>query len=349
MDIYRRAVGETEPPYFIAEAGINHNGDLNLAEDLVDAAAAAGADAVKFQTFSADRLVTDSAPAADYQQEQTGVGNQREMLKQYELDQTAHEHLQSYCVEQDITFLSTPFDPDSVDLLVDLGVPALKLGSGELDNHPLLKHAAAKDLPLIVSTGMGTMEEVHAAHKCIRAVDPDADVIFLHCTTAYPCDIAEVNLRAMQTMAEELPVPVGYSDHTTLAETPALAVAAGAVVVEKHFTMDRSLPGPDHEASLEPDELKRAVEIVRNADRALGSADKQPVRAEEDTAFVVRKSLHAARQIEAGEPLTKDDIEITRPADGLEPAAYERVLGQELAEPLEPGEPITDQSLMNNQ
>lgn len=328
-------------PYFIAEAGVNHNGDIELAEKLVDAAAAAGADAVKFQTFSADRLVTDDAPTADYQRKQTSADKQRELLEQYELNRGSHEHLQSYCDERGITFLSTPFDPKSTDLLVDLGVPILKLGSGELDNYPLLEHAAATDLPLVVSTGMGTMAEVRDAYERVRAVDPSTEVIFLHCTTSYPCDVADVNLRAMQTMAEELPVPVGYSDHTTLPETPALATAAGAVVVEKHFTVDRSLPGPDHEASLEPDELTRAVELTETAATALGTPRKQPTDAERDTINKTRKGLYATEAIPADTEIDTRHVDVLRPASGLSPRHYDAVVGARTTSRVAAGEPIT--------
>jgi Sialic acid synthase len=292
LSIGGQPINPDGPAYFVAEAGVNHNGDLNLAEGLVDAAATAGADAVKLQMFSADRLVTDDAPTADHQQEQTGVESQRDISEQHELNRAAHEYLQSYCNEQEITFLSTPFDPESVDLLVDLGVPAIKLGSGELDNYPLLEHAAATGLPLIVSTGMRPMEEVHAAHERVRAVDPDVDVAFLHCVTAYSCDVADVHLRVMQTMAAELWVPAGYSDHTTLPETPMPAVAAGVAVVGKQFTMDRTVPGPDCAASLEPDELARAVGLIETATTALNTPEKHPTEAERAFPVPVREYGH---------------------------------------------------------
>lgn len=292
LSIGGQPINPDGPAYFVAEAGVNHNGDLNLAEGLVDAAATAGADAVKLQMFSADRLVTDDAPTADHQQEQTDVESQRDISEQHELNRAAHEHLQSYCNEQEITFLSTPFDPESVDLLVDLGVSAIKLGSGELDNYPSLEHAAATGLPLIVGTGMGAMEVVHATHERVRAVDPAVDVAFLHCATVYPYDTADVNLCAMQTMAAELSVPVGYSDHTTLPETPTLVVAAGAAIVEKHFTVDRTLPGPDHAASLEPDELARTVDLVETATTALNTPERRPTEAERAFPAPVREHGH---------------------------------------------------------
>jgi N-acetylneuraminate synthase/N,N'-diacetyllegionaminate synthase len=326
--------------YVIAEAGVNHNGSIEMAENLIDAAADSGADAVKFQTFSADRLVTTDAAKADYQTESTGEGSQYEMLKQYELDRAAHERLMSYCEEREITFLSSPFDPESADMLADLGVSAIKIGSGELDNHPLLKHVAEFGLPLIVSTGMGTMEEVYAAHDTIRSVDPNIEVAFLHCTSSYPCSITDVNLRAMETMMDELAVPVGYSDHTTLPETPAFAVAAGAAIVEKHFTLDSTLPGPDHKASLEPPELSRAVELVEAAFQSRGSSVKKPTEAELENRSVVRKSLHAAVDIPAGTQLEEQHITVVRPATGLSPSNFSTVLGAQTVKELQAGEPI---------
>ncbi|RJX47970.1 N-acetylneuraminate synthase [Halonotius pteroides] len=328
--------------YFIAEAGVNHNGGIETAEELIDVAVESGADAVKFQTFSADRLVTKDAVKAEYQTETTGEGSQYEMLKRYELDRSAHKRLMAYCDDRNITFLSTPFDPESADMLADLGVPAIKLGSGELDNHPLLEHVAGLDLPMIVSTGMGTMDEVHAAHDAIRSVAPDASVVFLHCTSAYPCSVDKVNLRAMETMIDELDTPVGYSDHTTLPETPALAVAAGATVVEKHFTLDSTLPGPDHEASLEPAELDRAVEMTRIASRLRGDAEKQPTNIELDNSSTIRKSLHASVDIPAGTRLNENHIDILRPATGISPVFYKDLLGTETVAAVQQGNPLTN-------
>ncbi|MFC5970115.1 N-acetylneuraminate synthase [Halomarina salina] len=328
--------------YVVAEAGVNHDGDVSQAERLVDAAVAAGADAVKFQTFVADRLATPDAPKAPYQEETTGEQSQYEMLRSLELPRSAHERLQSYCRDQGIEFLSTPFDVESATLLDDLDVPRVKLGSGELDNHPLLRHVARFGRPMVVSTGMGTMGEVHDALAAIRNANPDVPVTFLHCTTAYPAALDEVNLRAMVTMADELPTPVGYSDHTTRVEVPALAVAAGATVVEKHFTLDRTLPGPDHRASLEPDELAAAVSLVRDAETALGSPEKRPTGTERENRPVVRKSLHAATDVAAGERFTADNVSVTRPADGLPPRTYDAVLGATASVALDAGAAITD-------
>lgn len=341
MKIGDTPLGPAHSPFFISEAGVNHNGNIDMAKELIDVAADAGADAVKFQTFSADRLVTPEAPKAEYQTETTGGGEQYDMLKRYELGRRSHETLIEYCDDNNITFLSTPFDKRSVDMLEDLGVPALKLGSGELDNYPLLEHAAATGLPMIVSTGMGTMAEVKTAYDRIREVDDSTDVAFLHCTTSYPCDLDDVNLRAMETMSEELPVPVGFSDHTLLPETPALAVAAGATVVEKHFTMDRSLPGPDHKASLEPDELAHAVDLFERAATVLGSAEKRPTDSEREIMDKSRKGLHAASNISSGSEITTDHIDVLRPATGLSPSRYDEVEGACATADIGAGEPIT--------
>ena len=345
MKVGEQEIGTSQRPFFIAEAGVNHNGDLDTAKDLIDLAADAGADAVKFQTFSADRLVTPEASKAEYQTETTGEGSQYEMLKRYELDREFHEILFEYCEQKDIMFLSTPFDRESADMLKDLGVNAIKLGSGELDNIPLIKHVSQFGFPLIVSTGMGTLDEVIAAHEAIQSVNSDPDVVFLHCTSAYPCSIDDVHLRAMRTMEKELGTLVGYSDHTTLPETPALAVAAGACVLEKHFTLDSDLPGPDHEASLEPDELSKSINLVNVAYRMLGYSEKQPTPVELDNLKKTRKSLHAAVDIPKGTQIQAEHLEIIRPADGVSPTRYDNILGARTKKNIERGEPITGEVL----
>jgi N-acetylneuraminate synthase/N,N'-diacetyllegionaminate synthase len=341
MRIGRSRIGPDAPPYFVAEAGVNHDGDVDVAERLIDAAAEAGADAVKFQTFDADRLVTSDAATADYQAEATGETSQRELLRRCELDRAAHGRLLDRCRERGIAFLSTPFGTDSADLLADLGVPAIKLGSGDLDNHPLLEHVAEFGIPMIVSTGMGTMAEVRAAREAIGSVAPDRDLCLLHCTSAYPCDPDEVNLRAMEAMAAEFSVPVGYSDHTTFVETPALAIAAGAAVVEKHFTLDSTRAGPDHEASLEPDELASAVDLAETAGRMRGDPEKRPTATERRNRSVTRKSLRAAHDLPAGTEVTPEDVRIARPADGLAPRHLDRLLGTTLAGTVRVEEPFT--------
>ena len=326
--------------YFIAEAGVNHDGDLAQARELVDAAADAGADAVKFQTFAADRLVSPDAPKAEYQEETDEADSQYEMLRRLELPPTAHDELIEYCADRGIQFLSTPFDPESADLLDDLDLPAIKLGSGELDNVPLLRHVAGFGRPLLISTGMGTLEEVQTALDTVREAGSPPVALF-HCTSAYPAPLEDVNLRAMQTMDEAFDVPVGYSDHTTAVETPALAVAAGARLVEKHFTLDKTLPGPDHAASLEPDELARAVSLVRDATTALGRPEKRPTETETANRDVIRKSLHATTTIERGEHFDRSNVSVVRPADGLAPGELDALVGHRTTTTLEAGDPVT--------
>ncbi|QZA89091.1 N-acetylneuraminate synthase [Salinarchaeum sp. IM2453] len=347
MEIDGTHIGSGQSPYFIAEAGVNHNGDVELAKKLIEVAADAGADAVKFQTFSADRLVSDQAEAAEYQQEQAGFESQKAMLEQYELDKSEHYELIEYANSHNITFLSTPFDKDSADMLRELGVPAIKIGSGDLTNHPLLKHVATYDVPLIVSTGMSTMDEIKEAYDAIQSVDPDPDIIFLHCTSSYPCELNDVNLRAMKTMKEELPTPIGYSDHTTLIETPAFATIAGAQIIEKHFTLSSSLPGPDHAASLEPDELNAAVELTRDAHKILGHPEKRPVDSELESQTKSRKSIHAAKDLSAGTTLTQDSVTITRPNHGIPPYALDDVIDQKLVVDVDQDQPITYETLDN--
>lgn len=345
MEIDGVTIGEGSV-YFIAEAGVNHNGDMALAEELIKTAADAGANAVKFQTFTADRLVTERAEKADYARETTDdAESQREMLRRYELSANEHRELQAHCAANDITFLSTPFDPESADLLDEIGVPAVKVGSGELDNRPLLKHIAGFGRPMIVSTGMGTMEEVRDAHGFIVGANSDVEVALLHCTSAYPARMEDVNLRAMCAMAGEFPVPIGYSDHTRAVETPGFAVAAGARIVEKHFTLDRSLPGPDHEASLEPDRLRETVRIAREAAVVRGSDEKRPTPTELENRPVTRKSLHSTAVIEPGDSFMPENTAVKRPADGLPPTELERTLGRTAAVALGPGDPITEECI----
>lgn len=277
-------MGSGRPCFIIAEAGVNHNGSLDLALKLVDAAVAAGADAVKFQTFRADRLVTLHAPKAAYQSETTGgAESQFEMLRKLELDERGHRALVDHCASRGIAFLSTPFDEESADILETLGVPAYKLPSGELTNLPFLRHVAQKKRPMIMSTGMATMEEVGKAVEAVRIAEC-TDLILLHCVSAYPADPADVNLRAMATLAESFGVPVGYSDHTLGIEVALAAVAMGACILEKHFTLDRSLPGPDHRISAEPAELATLVASARKVEAALGNGVKRPSLSEADTA-----------------------------------------------------------------
>ena len=317
IDLNGRRLGHGHPCFVIGEAGVNHNGSLDRALQLVDAACEAGADAVKFQTFNADRLVTADAPKAVYQQKNTASGeSQLEMLRSLELSESDHVRLLAHCKRRGIQFLSTPFDELSADLLADLGVPLFKIPSGELTNHPFLEHVARKRLPLIVSTGMSCLSEVEAA---VRTIESNGNplIALLHCVSNYPADPADVNLRAMDTMRKAFQVPVGYSDHTLGNDIAIAAVALGACIIEKHFTLDRNLPGPDHKASLEPRELREVVRSIRSVESALGTGRKVPAPSEANTAAVARKSVVAARLIEAGELIDAKSLAMKRPGTGL--------------------------------
>jgi N-acetylneuraminate synthase/N,N'-diacetyllegionaminate synthase len=325
-----RPLGPGHPCYLIAEAGVNHNGDLDLALRLVDLAAEAGADAVKFQTFRAAELATAEAPKAAYQAERTGAGeSQRAMLERLELSPDAHRALIARATERGIRFLSTPFERESADLLERLDLPAFKLPSGELTNLPFLAHVARKGRPLILSTGMATLGEVEAALLAIRAAG-DPPVAVLHCVSAYPAPAAQANLRAMETLAKAFGGIVGYSDHTEGLEVPLAAVAMGASIVEKHFTLDRSLPGPDHAASLEPEQLKALVRGIRIVESAFGDGRKAPTELERETARVARKSLAAALDLPAGTVLEAHHLSAKRPGTGLSPALESLLLGRTL-------------------
>ena len=330
VQIGNKLIGPGQPVFVIAEAGVNHNGDLKMARALIDVAIVAGADAVKFQTFQADRLVTPDAPKAEYQLQTTGEGeSQLEMLRRLELSANAHRELQSYCDKRGIVFLSTPFDEDAVELLDELGVPAFKISSGDLTNSPLLEYVARKGKPVILSTGMSELSELIEAVSVLNTAGCENPVL-LHCVSNYPADPAEVNLRAMQTMRAAFDVPVGFSDHTQGIDVALAAVALGACVIEKHFTLDRTLAGPDHRASLEPAELRELVRSIRRVESALGSGRKMPVASEIETAKIARRSLVAARDIPAGAILERDMITMRRPGTGMSPATIESMLGRKV-------------------
>lgn len=318
------------PPrcYVIAEAGVNHNGDVELAKKLIDLAADAGADAVKFQTFRADRLASADAPKATYQKRTTGAKqSQRDMLKGLELDEKAHQRLFAHASKRRITFLSTPFDAPSVELLTKLGVPAFKVGSGDLTNLPLLRLIAAQRKPVIVSTGMSTLNEAKAAVKALQ--DGGAsEVAALHCVSAYPAPSDEANLRAMATMSEALGVPIGFSDHTLGTETGLAAVALGARVLEKHVTLDRGMKGPDHATSLEADDFTLFVKQIRTIEKAFGDGTKRPMPSEEDIARVARRSLVLTGDVRAGQKIAATDLEARRPATGISPMRIDDVVGK---------------------
>ena len=328
VEIAGRLIGPGQPCFIIAEAGVNHNGEVKLAKQLVDAAVEAKADAVKFQTFKAERLATASAPKARYQWQTTRrEESQLEMLRRLELSPDAHRELADYCRRRGILFLSTPFDPESVELLAALGVAAFKVSSGDLTNLPLLMHVAGKGKPMIVSTGMSTLSEVEAAIHAIRQAS-ECGVVLLHCVSSYPAPAASVNLLAMHTMASAFHLPVGYSDHTMGIEVALAAVALGACVIEKHLTLDRRLSGPDHAASIEPAELVALVRGIRLIESALGDGRKVPAPEERDVAAVARKSLVAARHIPSGSTLTEEVIAVKRPGTGLPPAMLRQVVGR---------------------
>ncbi|EMI41812.1 sialic acid synthase [Rhodopirellula sp. SWK7] len=315
-----RFVGEGHGCFVIAEAGVNHNGSIQRALELIDCAADAGADAVKFQTFESTQLVTRDAPQAAYQQKNLGIKqSQLEMLRQLELSRDDHERLIGHCQSRGIHFMSTPFDEPSVDLLVELGVDVFKIPSGEMTNTPFLAHVASKGLPLIVSTGMCSLGDVEVAVDTIESAG-NQDFVLLHCVSNYPADPATVNLRAMATMRSAFGHPVGYSDHTMGIDISVAAAALGACVLEKHFTLDRTLPGPDHKASLEPSELVQLIKSIRTVESALGTGVKQATSAEKETARAARKSLVAATHIPAGAELTESLLAIKRPGTGLPPS-----------------------------
>ncbi len=328
--------------FVIAEAGVNHNGSLERALAMVDAAAEAGADAVKFQTFSADALVTRDAPKAGYQVETTGAGeSQYDMLKRLELSESDHDALVARCRERAIVFMSAAFDPASLSLLARLGIDRVKVPSGEMTNVPYLRRVAALGLPVLLSTGMATLDEVRAALEVLeRAGCPRERVTVLHCTTEYPTPPEDVNLRAMLTMRDELGVRVGYSDHTEGIAVPVAAVALGAEVIEKHFTLDRGLPGPDHRASLEPAELAEMVSAIRVVERSLGDGVKRPSETETANAAVARKSIVAARAIRAGETLDADALAVKRPGTGVSPLRWDEVVGTVATRDYAPDEPV---------
>lgn len=321
-------IGPGSPVFIIAEAGVNHSGAPDLAVRLVDAAADAGADAVKFQTFRAAAVATPAAPMAAYQARPAGAaGSQLDLLARLELSVEGHRRAAARCRERGIVFLSSPADPPSADLLREIGVPAFKVGSGNLTNNPLLEHLARTGRPLIISTGMATLDEVAVAVAVARAAGA-RELVVLHCVSEYPADPAAVNLRAMATMREAFAVPVGYSDHTLGAEVSLAAVALGACVIEKHLTLDRSLPGPDHQASLEPVEFTALVRSVRTVEACLGDGVKRPSPAEEATRAVVRKSLVAAVAIPAGTLVTPELLAVRRPGTGMAPGRMGEVVGR---------------------
>lgn len=330
IKISERWIGPGYPCFIIAEAGVNHNGDVTMAKQLVDVAAEVGADAIKFQTFKAERLVTPDAPKANYQRETTSAHeSQFEMLRRLELSEEEHADLIAYCQERNILFMSTPFDELSADLLDDLGVPIYKVPSGEINNTFYLKHIASKGKPVIISTGMSYLGEVEKAISAVEDVG-NSQFVLLHCVSNYPADAEDVNLRAMVSMATAFNALVGYSDHTTGSEIAIASVALGACVLEKHFTLDRSLPGPDHRASIEPEQLAALIKDIRSVEAALGDGRKRPAASETNTLSVARKSLVAAMDLRAGTVLAENMVAARRPGTGLPPTLCHILIGRSL-------------------
>lgn len=330
FDLGGRGIGAGHPCFVIAEAGVNHNGDVARAVEMVRAAARAGADAIKFQTFRADELVTAAAPMADYQARNIGrTSNQMEMLASLELPYRDFERLMAVCAQEGIRFLTTVADVTSARQMHSAGLQAFKLGSGELTNLPLLREVSSMGLPVLLSTGMATLDEVAEAVATLERSAPPAFAL-LHCVSAYPAPCEESNLRAIRTLREVFGVPVGLSDHTLGWEVALAGVALGASIVEKHFTLDRALPGPDHSSSLEPDELRRMIEQLRRVESALGDGVKRPTASEHNTREVARRSLVLRRALPAGATLGLDDVACKRPGTGIAPSDLDAVIGMRL-------------------
>lgn len=314
--------------FIIAEAGVNHNGDINIAKKLVDEAVLAGADAVKFQTFKAENLVCRNASKAEYQLDTTDKDEtQFDMLKKLELTEKMHVELIDYCKNRDIMFLSTPFDIDSLHYLVNLGLDIIKIPSGEITNYPLLREVGKTKKKVILSSGMSTLNEIKNAKRVLMEFGCK-DLIILHCNTEYPTPYQDVNLKAMNTIREELGVRVGYSDHTQGITVPIAAVALGAEVIEKHFTLNRNMIGPDHRASLEPDELKEMIRAIRNVEASLGDGVKKPSESEKKNIEIARKSIVAKCNIAKGTLLNGENLTTKRPGIGISPMEWNCVIGQ---------------------
>jgi len=315
--------------FIIAEAGVNHNGSVDLAKKLIDVASISGADAVKFQTFKAENLVAKNTQKADYQKQITDAKeSQFDMIKKLELDVEAHQELIAYCQEKDIMFLSTPFDHESIDLLSDLGLKIFKIASGEITNLPYLRHIGSLSKRVILSSGMSNLGEVgDALDVLINAGTSKDNITVLHANTMYPTPMEDVNLNAMLTIQKKLGINVGYSDHTLGIEVDIAATAMGASVIEKHFTLDKSMKGPDHKASLEPQELKAMVSAIRNIEKALGSSKKKPSPSESVNIDISRKSIVANQSIKKGDKLSSKNITTKRPGTGINPMRWDEIIG----------------------
>ncbi|MES9692912.1 N-acetylneuraminate synthase [Bacillus toyonensis] len=330
--------GEKRETYIIAEVGVNHNGSMDLAKKSIDLAVEIGADAVKFQTFKTEKLVSKFAPKADYQTANTqSKESQMEMLKRLELSFNDFRELKVYCEDKGIDFLSTPFDEESAHFLNEIGVSAFKIGSGDLNNTPFISFLDTFKKPILLSTGMSELKEVEETLAVMR----QSPVILLHCTSNYPAPLEDVNLNAMTTMKSKFNKLVGYSDHTSGVEVSVAAVAMGAKIIEKHFTLDKNLPGPDHKASLNPEEFSELIFSVRSIERALGDGVKRCMPSEKNTKIVARKSIVANANLNKGQKITEDMIIIKRPGTGIEPKYYNKIMGRKLAKDIKMDETIT--------
>ena len=316
--------------FIIAEAGVNHNGSIELAYRLIDVASESGANAVKFQTFKAENLVTKNTQKAEYQKQTTNQSeSQFNMLKKLELDTNAHKKLINYCKKKDIVFLSTPFDHESIDLLNELELQIFKIPSGEITNLTYLRHIGSLRKEVILSTGMSTLKEIEEALIILTSAGTSKEnITILHANTMYPTPMEDVNLRAMQTIQDKFGVAVGYSDHTLGIEVDIAAVAMGATIIEKHFTLDKTMDGPDHKSSISPEELKAMVSSIRNIEKALGSSIKKPSKSEKPNITMARKSIVASKSIKKGELFTEKNITIKRPGTGISPMKWDSILGK---------------------
>jgi N,N'-diacetyllegionaminate synthase len=328
IEIGGKQIGERHPCFVIAEAGVNHNGSLEIAQQLVNAAVEAGADAVKFQTFTAEKLISATAPKADYQKETTTAAEQQlEMVRRLEMPEQMTRSVAAHAANVGIIFLSTGFDEQSIDLLDDIGVPAFKIGSGDVTDLPLLEFIGCKRKPVILSTGMSYLEEVQSAVETLLT-SGCPNVALLHCVSSYPADPEEANLRALQTLRETFNTPVGFSDHFLDNEIAIAAVALGANIIEKHITLDVNLPGPDHRASLSPDRFKSLVQSIRTVERSFGDGVKRPRPGEQNVREVARRSIVAASTITAGAIITREMVAFKRPGTGISPARWKEVIGK---------------------
>ncbi len=341
IHIGSRTVGSGHPVFIIAEAGVNHDGDVEKAKKLIDAAAEAKADAVKFQTFQTDRLIVPGVPKAGYHKRTTGEkGDFYQMIKSLELGKKEHKILSDYARKKGILFMSTPFDEESADMLFDLGVPVFKIDSGNLNNPYLVRHIVSKQLPVILSTGMATIGEIEETLRVIESTG-NKNIILLHCTSNYPPALEDVNLRAMETMRLAFGTLIGYSDHTSGIPVTLAAVARGAIVVEKHITLDRNTPGPDHLASIEPDELKELVQGVRMIEHALGCSEKKPVEAEKEVMAALRRSVVSTVDIPQGKLIAREMVAIKRPGTGLPPKFLDIIVGRTARRDIKKNELVT--------